>query len=198
MIDLLADVRTHLLLAGIALAVAAAIGLPLGIAAAYGGAARGPLIAISAILRTLPSLAVLAFMVPLLGVGFAPAVVALTLLAIAPIAINADIGLRGVPTEAIDAARGVGMSGLQIFVRVAWPQARPQVLAGIRTAAIEVIASATLATFIGAGGLGDLIVRGLQTDDAHALYLGAATVAILALLVDGIGALASRRSEARG
>jgi osmoprotectant transport system permease protein len=198
MIDLLADARTHLLLAGSALALAAAIGLPLGIAAAYGGTARGPLIAVSAVLRTLPSLAVLAFMVPLLGVGFAPAVVALTVLAIAPIAINADIGLRGVPAEAIDAARGVGMSGPQIFARVAWPQARPQVLAGIRTAAIEVIASATLATFIGAGGLGDLIVRGLQTDDAHALYLGAAAVAMLALLVDGIGALASRRSEARG
>lgn len=195
MTELLIDTRTHLALAGAALAIACALALPAGIWAAYGGRLRGPLIALTAIGRTLPSLAVLAFVLPFFGFGFATAVTALVVLAIPPIVINTDSGLRAVPPEAVDAARGVGMSAAQIFARVAWPRALPQALAGIRTAAIEVVAGATLATFIGAGGLGDLIVRGLQTDDASALYLGAVAVAVLALLVEGAGALLSRRSS---
>jgi osmoprotectant transport system permease protein len=185
--DLLVDVRTHLELAGAALLAALVIALPLGIAAAYARTLRGPLIGVAAIGRTLPSLALLAFMLPVLGVGFAPAVVALTVLAIPPIVINTDLGLRSVAPEALDAARGLGMTGLQMFSRVAWPQALPTVIAGARTAAIEVVASATLATFIGAGGLGDLIVRGLQTGDSTALYVGALTVALLALAVEFVG-----------
>lgn len=194
MTELLIDTRTHLALAGAALAIACAVALPLGIWAAYAGRLRGALIALAAMGRTLPSLAVLAFVLPLFGFGFATAVVALVVLAVPPIVINTDSGLRSAPPEAVDAARGMGMSRAQVFARVAWPRALPQALAGVRTAAIEVVASATLATFIGAGGLGDLIVRGLQTDDARALYLGAAAVAVLALLVEGAGALISRRS----
>lgn len=195
MSELLTDTRTHVALAAAALAIACALALPVGIWAAYAGRLRGPLIALTAVGRTLPSLAVLTFVLPFFGFGFATAVTALVVLAVPPIVINTDSGLRSVPPEAIDAARGVGMSPQQIFARVAWPRALPQALAGIRTAAIEVVAGATLATFIGAGGLGNLIVRGLQTDDARALYLGALTVAVLALLVEGAGALLSRRSS---
>jgi osmoprotectant transport system permease protein len=195
--ELAADVRTHLELAGAALLAALVVALPLGIAAAYAGRARGPLIGIAAVGRTLPSLALLTFMLPILGVGFLPAVVALTVLAIPPILINTDLGLRGVAPEALDAARGMGMTAMQTFARVAWPQALPTVLAGSRTAAIEVIASATLATFIGAGGLGDLIVRGLQTGDATALYAGALAVAALALLAELCGSAFVRWSGVR-
>jgi osmoprotectant transport system permease protein len=185
--DLPTSIRAHVELAGTALVAGAAIALPLGIYAAYAGALRGLILGAAALGRTLPSLAVLAFMLPFLGVGFAPAIIALTLLAIPPITINTDLGLRGVPASALDAARGMGMSELQIFSRVRWPLALPSILDGIRIAAIEVIASATLATFIGAGGLGDIIVRGLQTNDSTLLYYGAASVALLALAVEAIG-----------
>lgn len=195
MTELLIDTRTHLALALVALAIACTLALPLGIWAAYAGRMRGVLVALAAVGRTLPSLAVLTFVLPFFGFGFATAIAALVVLAVPPIVINTDAGLRAVPAEVLDAARGVGMSPRQIFARVAWPRAFPQALAGVRTAAIEVVAGATLATFIGAGGLGDMIVRGLQTDDARALYLGALAVAALALLVEGAGALLSRRSS---
>src|SRR5581483_1596688 len=144
--DLAVGIRVHLELAGTALATAAAIGLPLGIWAAYSRIFRGPILGFAAIGRTLPSLAVLTFILPFLGVGFTPAVVALTVLAIPPIAIGTDTGLRGVAASAIDAARGMGMQESQIFLRVRWPLALPSIIYGIRIAAIEVIASATLAT----------------------------------------------------
>ena len=121
-----------------------------------------------AIGRTLPSLAVLMLLLPWLGVGATPAIVALALLAIPPIVISVDLGIRGVPLAALDAATGMGMTPLQRFARVVVPLALPVSFAGLRTAATETIASATLATFIGAGGLGDEIVRGLQTDDRRA------------------------------
>ena len=191
--DLPSAILAHLELSAWALGIAAALALPLGVYASYSGALRGAIVGLAGVGRTLPSLAVLAFMLPFLGVGFVPAVVALTLLAIPPIVIATDIGLRGVSAAAIDAARGMGMSELQTFARIRWPLALPTILDGLRIAAIEVIASATLATFIGAGGLGDIIVRGLQTDDASLLYYGAITVALLALCVEVFGVLLARR-----
>ncbi len=190
---LLVDVRIHLELAGAALAAGAAVAVPLGIVAAYAGAARGAIVGLAAVGRTLPSLAVLTFMVPFLGVGFWPAVIALTLLAIPPIVINTDLGLRAVDPAALDAARGMGMTDRQAFARVAWPLALPGVVTGLRTAAIEVVASATLATFVGAGGLGDRIVNGMQTGNNAVLYVGAIAVAILALAVELLGGILSKR-----
>lgn len=191
--DLLGDVRTHLGLAAAALAAGALVAVPLGILAAGAGRARGAIVGLAAVGRTLPSLAVLAFVLPFVGVGFWPAVLALTLLAIPPIVINTDLGLRGVDRAALDAARGMGMTPRQAFARVAWPLALPVVAAGIRTAAIEVVASATLATFVGAGGLGDEIVRGLQTGDNGLLYAGAAAVAALAFAVELLGGVIVKR-----
>jgi osmoprotectant transport system permease protein len=190
---LLQDVRAHLELAGAALLAGALIAIPLGVAAAHAGAARGAIVGVAAVGRTLPSLAVLTFILPFLGVGFWPATVALTLLAIPPIVINTDLGLRGVDPAALDAARGMGMTRRQAFGRVAWPLALPSVVTGLRTAAIEVVASATLATFVGAGGLGVEIVRGLQTGDDRVLYQGAVAVALLALAVELLGGLIARR-----
>jgi len=190
---LLQDVRTHLELAGAALLAGALIAIPLGVLAGYAGAARGAIVGIAAVGRTLPSLAVLTFVLPFLGVGFWPAIVALTLLAIPPIVINTDLGLRGVDPAALDAARGMGMTRRQTFGRVAWPLAMPSVATGLRTAAIEVVASATLATFVGAGGLGVEIVRGLQTGDDRVLYQGAIAVALLALAVELLGGALAKR-----
>jgi len=143
-----------------------------------------------------PSLAVLALMLPLVGVGFAPALVALVLLAIPPIAINTDLGLRGVPAATVDAARGLGMNRRQIRARVEWPLALPVVFAGVRTATVEVIASATLAAFIGGGGLGEYIINGFASGDVPQQLEGAVSVAVLALGADALlGAIERRVSK---
>jgi osmoprotectant transport system permease protein len=123
---------------------------------------------------------------------------ALVILALPPIVINTELGLRAAPPAAVDAARGIGMTPRQIRRRIEWPLAVPLLVAGTRTAAVEVVASATLAAFIGGGGLGDLIVDGLATDDLGELLLGALAVAALALGIDAaLGAL-GRRVRPRG
>jgi osmoprotectant transport system permease protein len=123
-------------------------------------------------------------MLPILGIGFAPALAALVLLAIPPIAINTDIGMRTVGAAVQDAARGLGMSEQQIRRRIDWPLALPVVIAGVRTATVEVIASATLAAFIGGGGLGEFIVNGLAANDLTELLEGALGVAALAVAAE--------------
>src|SRR5665213_767219 len=182
--DLAVHAGQHVTLALVALGIALAAGVPLGIAAATLAPVRSPALALAGIGRTLPSLAVLMLLLPFLGVGAAPAIVALALLAIPPIVIGVDLGIRGVPAAVLDAAAGMGMKPLESFRRVVVPLALPVSFAGVRTAATETIASATLATFIGAGGLGDEIVRGMQTDDTTLLFAGALAVAILALGVE--------------
>ena len=157
------------------------VGVPLGAAVARNRAVRGPILGAIYVARVVPSLAVLAIMLPLVGVGFFPSLVALTLLAIPPIALNTDIGLRGVPEAATEAARGLGMDRSQVRRRIEWPLAMPVVFSGIRIAAVEVVASATLAAFIGGGGLGEYIVNGLAENDRPQLLEGAISVAVLAL-----------------
>ncbi|HVA33782.1 MAG TPA: ABC transporter permease [Candidatus Baltobacteraceae bacterium] len=195
--DLAAHAAQHLWLAASALMLALLAGLPLGSLAARYASLRGVALALAGIGRTLPSLAVLMLLLPFMGVGSRPAIVALALLAIPPIVISVDLGIRGVPPAALEAAAGMGMSGAQRFTRIVVPLALPVSFAGVRTAATETIASATLATFIGAGGLGDEIVRGLQTNDVAMLFAGAAAVALLALAVEQILGVAGRALEAR-
>jgi osmoprotectant transport system permease protein len=195
--DLPAHLAQHCALALYALVLALVTGLPLGVLAAQRRRLRGTLVGLAGIGRTLPSLAVLMLLLPWLGVGTLPAVVALALLAVPPIVISVDVAIRGVTAAALDAATGMGMTGRQRFVRVIVPTALPVSLVGLRTATTETIASATLATFVGAGGLGDDIVRGLQTDDAPLLFASAALVAALALAVDLALSTAARRCAAR-
>ncbi len=194
---LLAHIQTHVALSAAALSAGTALGVPLGVLAARLRGTRGAILGLVNVGRVIPSLAVLTFVVPVLGVGFKPALVALALLAIPPIAINTDLGLRGVPPAALDVARGVGMTAMQAFVRVEWPLALPVVLTGVRTAAIEVIASATLAAFVGAGGLGEYILRGLQAGEPALLLAGAGSVALLALAAEFTLTLAARRAGER-
>lgn len=191
--DFFAHVRTHVALSAGALAVASVIGLLLGTLTARTQLIRPPVLAVVNTARVIPSLAILMLMLPLLGLGTAPALVALTVLAIPPIVVNTDLGLRGVPNALIDAARGLGMTQRQLARRVEWPLAFPVAFAGIRTASVEVIASATLAAFIGGGGLGEYITAGLSTNDNAQLLLGAVSVAVLALLVDESLGFAQRR-----
>jgi|SRR5579862_8850715 len=195
--DLLAHAAQQLTLAATALGLALVAGIPLGTLAAQVPPVRSIALAFAGIGRTLPSIAVLMLLLPILGVGTAPAVVALALLAIPPIVISVDLGIRGVPIPALDAASGMGMTGAERFSRVIVPLALPVSFSGVRTAATETIASATLATFIGAGGLGDDIVRGLQTNDPGLLIAAAIVVALLALVVEVVLGAAARTIEAR-
>ena len=187
----------HALLCGEALALAILVGAPLAALGAHRPALRAPLLAVAAVGRTIPSIALLALLLPVLGVGTAPALVALVVLALPPIVVNVDLGIRGVAPAAIDAATGLGMNARQRFGRVVAPLALPVALAGVRTASVEVIASATLATFIGAGGLGDDIVRALQTDDLRLLAAASITVAAMAFAAELFFTRAARALEAR-
>jgi len=189
---------THVALAVSALLAALLVGIPLAAAIAERNRLRSVTIGAVNVLRVIPSLAVLVLALPLLGVGFRPALLALALLAIPPIVINTDLGLRSVPAPLLEAARGLGMTAKQISRRVRWPLAAPVVLAGVRTAAVEVIASATLAAFIGGGGLGEYIIDGLANQDYAELLTGAVSVAALAILTElALGAL-TRRLTAKG
>ncbi len=183
-------VREHVSLTVAAIAVAALIGVPLGMWTAHAPSGRAIVGAITAA-RVVPSLAVLAFMLPISGVGFRSALVALILLACPPILINTDVAFRGVDPAVREAALGMGMRRQQLLRRVEYPLAFPVVIAGVRTSTIEVIASATLAAFIGAGGLGDFILDGLANNDMRQLLLGGLTVAMLALIAEAsLGAIA--------
>ena len=182
--------RTHVLLSVVALLIAIAIALPVALAIRNTSLGAALAVNIGNIGRAVPSLAILALCQPFLGFGFDTALVALTALAIPPILINASTGLREVSSDVIDAARGMGFSGSQILTSIQMPIAAPVIFAGIRTSAVQVVASATLATFIGGGGLGDLIVEGTQRNEIAILLAGSISVAVLAIITEvGFGAL---------
>jgi osmoprotectant transport system permease protein len=183
-------VARHVELSAIALAIAVAVALPVAFAVRNTPLGAAVAINVGNVGRAVPSLAILALALPIFGFGFAPSMVALTALAIPPILINASTGLREVNREIIDAARGMGLSGGQILTRIQLPIAAPVIFAGVRTSAVQVVASATLATFIGGGGLGDLIVEGFSRGDTAILLAGALSVAILAVITEAsFGAL---------
>ena len=182
--------RTHVILSVVALLTATAIALPVAMAIRNTPLGAALAVNVGNIGRAVPSLAILALCQPFLGFGFDTALVALTALAIPPILINASTGLREVDRGVIDAARGMGLSGGQVLARIQLPVAAPVIFAGIRTSAVQVVASATLATFIGGGGLGELIVEGTQLNDTTILLAGSFSVAVLALITEvGFGAL---------
>ena len=188
--DLLNQLLVHVELSVAALLIGVVVAVPIALATFRSALWATVAINTGNIGRAVPSLAILALVFPLLGFGFAPSLVALTLLAIPPILINASTGLRQVNPQVIDAARGMGLSGGQILSSIQLPIAAPVIFAGIRTSAVQVVASATLATFVGGGGLGDLIVLGLQRNNPAVLLAGSLTVAALALITEvGFGVL---------
>jgi osmoprotectant transport system permease protein len=195
--DLVAHIRDHLALASLSLSLALIVTASAGALVGRVAALRSFLLSASNAGRVIPSLALLALMLPFLGVGFLPSTVALTILAIPPIAINADLGLRSVPLEIIDAARGLGMTQRQIRMRVQWPLALPVFFVGVRLATVEVIGAATLAAFIGGGGLGEYIINGLANNDMPTLMTGAATISFLALSAQVLLGMIERRLASR-
>ena len=179
--QILLQIRQHLFVSLLSLAVAAAVGIPLGYLASNSVKREQIISAPFQILRVVPSLALLFLLIPVMGTGIRPAVTALTILAIPPILLNTIVGFSGVPDFMLECAAGIGMTEREQFWHVRVPQALPMILAGIRTSLVEVIASATLAAMIGAGGLGEIIFTGLGLFRSDILLTGGLLVALLSL-----------------
>jgi osmoprotectant transport system substrate-binding protein/osmoprotectant transport system permease protein len=178
----------HMRLSMAAIICAIIMSLPLGILAAKRDWLAGPALAVAGTLQTIPGLALLALMVPILGgtIGFAPAFVALTLYGVLPILRNTIVGLQAVDPVVREAARGVGMTDRQSLIEVELPLALPTIVAGIRTAVVWVVGAAVLATPVGASSLGNYIFAGLQTRNWTAVLFGCVVSALLAILLDQI------------
>lgn len=182
--DLARQVVRHLLLVLASLSAAIVVALPAGVALERRRALAGTALRVAGLLQTIPSIALLAFMIPILGIGVAPAVAALFLYSLLPILRNTYTGVIEAAPDAVAAGRALGMTEWQLLARIRLPLAAPVIMAGIRTAAVINVGTATLAAFIGAGGLGDPIVAGLTLSDPVMILSGAVPAAALALVVD--------------
>lgn len=196
--ELAQRILEHVQLSTVSTVLAVTAAVPAGIAATRPGLRRlaSPLMFLANVGQSVPTVAVLALAFSVTGIGFRTAVIGLWAYSLLPVLRNTVAGLAGVDPDAVEAARGMGMSPAQVLVRVELPLARPVVLAGIRTAAVVNVGTAALATFVGAGGLGDLITVGLDNQRDRILYTGAALTAVLALAVDwAVGLLAGLPSS---
>jgi osmoprotectant transport system permease protein len=181
---LLTQTLQHIGLTFISLFLAVLIGLPLGILIARKAKLSGTVLGIAGVLQTIPSIALLGFMIPLLGIGAKPAIVALLLYALLPIIRNTYTGITGVDAAVKEAAVAMGMSKWQILTKVELPLAMPVILAGIRTATVINVGVATLASYIAAGGLGEFIFGGISLNNTNMILAGAIPAALLAILFD--------------
>jgi osmoprotectant transport system permease protein len=175
---------THLMISVLCVGIACAVGIPLGIVCAKNRVARTFITGLFSTLRIVPSLAVLFICIPVFGIGLTPALVALSFLAIPPVLINTTQAFAAVPQHVIETAEAMGMTNGMVFARVKFPLAAPLILTGVKTATVEVIASATLAAYIGAGGLGNIIFTGLGLLRPDLLIIGGASVAALSVAAD--------------
>jgi osmoprotectant transport system permease protein len=183
--------QQHLVLVLLSLALACAAGIPLGVLAALAPRLRQPVLALAGVLQTVPSLALLAMLIPLLGmIGAVPALVALFVYALLPIVRNTCTGILQVPAGLRLAAQALGLRPGQRLLHVELPLARPVILAGVKTAAVTSVGTATIAAFIGAGGYGERITVGLALNDNDMLLAGAIPAAVLALLTQAAFELA--------
>lgn len=182
--DLIQALIEHIELSFIALFFAVLIGLPLSIYLTRRKKIAEPIINVTAVMQTIPSLALLGLMIPLFGIGKFPAIVALVAYALLPIMRNTYTGINGVEASLIEAANGMGMSPLKRLTKIELPLALPVIMAGIRTAMVLIVGTTTLAALIGAGGLGDLILLGIDRNNGQLILLGAIPAALLALIFD--------------
>lgn len=187
----------HLVLSGLAVLVAAAIGLPVGVICGHSG--RGAFLAVNVanIGRAMPSMAMLAFALPIafalgLGLGFWPTFFAMVPLGLPAILTNSFVGVREVPREVVEVARAMGMRELQVLLRTELPIAASLIMAGVRNAAVAIVATATLGALVAGGGLGRYIVDGLQRQDYPRLFMGALLVAALAVAIEVVFGLWER------
>jgi len=185
--DVLVRTIQHMGLVAVSVGIAVGVGIPLGVLIARKSVLRGPILGLANVMQTIPSLALFGFLlaVPLIGLGAKNAIVAMVVYSLLPIIRNTFTGIDGVDPAIGEAARGLGMTDLQLLRIVELPLAAPVMLAGIRVAAVMGVGIATIAAAIGAGGLGVFIFRGLAMVDNRVIMAGAIPAAMLALLVDG-------------
>ncbi len=203
-VEFAARVAEHVQLVVLSSLVAAAIGIPLGLVAAHRPRLARPIVGLANLAQTIPSLALFGFLIPLPfigGIGTRTALVALTLYAILPVLRGTITGIQGVDRAVVECAVAMGMTPRQVRWQVEWPLAQPSIQSGVRVAVVIGVGTATIASAIGAGGLGDYIFRGLAMVDATVILAGALPAALLALLADGglawFGRWSSPRSRGR-
>jgi osmoprotectant transport system permease protein len=185
----------HITIALTALAISFAIALPIGIWAARNPRVYAIAIGVAGFLYTIPTLAFLALLIPIAGLGRTNAIIAMVAFALLALIRNVATGLREVPADVVDAARGMGMSARQLLLRVELPLALPVIVAGLRIAAVTIISVTVVAAYVNAGGLGTLIFNGIASDHAPKIWAGALTACALAVAVDGGFAYAERRLQ---
>ena len=183
----------HVAIASTALVIAFAIALPVGIWAARNARVYAVALATAGFLYTIPTLAFLALLIPLAGLGRTNAIIAMVAFALLVLIRNVATGLREVPADVVDAARGMGMSARQRLTRIELPLALPVIVAGLRIAAVTVISVSVVAAYVNAGGLGTLIFSGIASDHAPKIWAGALTACALAIAVDTAFACAEKR-----
>lgn len=195
---MLLQLGKHIYLSLVPVLVAVAVALPLGVLLTRTRRVAEPLMNFVGVLQTLPSLAMLALMIPLLGIGDLPAMTALFLYALLPILRNTYTGIRNVDPALIEAGRGMGMTSAQLLFQVEMPLAFRVIMSGIRVSTVLIIGWATLAAYIGAGGLGDLILTGFATVSSGHIIAGGVPVTLLALLADWLLGRLERAVTPRG
>ena len=197
-LELLQKTWEHFYISVIALLIGVVIAVPLGMLLARTNKLGNWILTIAGVLQTIPTLAVLALMIPLFGIGKIPAIIALSMYILLPILNNTIIGVRNIDPNAKEAAQSMGMTRLQLMSQVELPLASPLILSGIRLASVYVISWATIASYIGAGGLGDFIFNGLNLYDPVMIIVGTVAVTVLALLTDKILGLVERYAVPKG
>ncbi|MFV5771864.1 ABC transporter permease [Pediococcus acidilactici] len=182
--DILSKTGQHIYISAVALALGIIVAVPLGMLLTRTPKISGAVIGLASVMQTIPALALLAIMIPIFGIGSTPAIVALFIYSLLPILRNTYLGLTSVDPALIDAAKGMGMNSFQRMWKVELQLALPVIMAGVRLSATYVIAWTALASYIGAGGLGDLIFNGLNLYRSDLILGGSIPVIILALVAD--------------
>lgn len=188
----------HLLISLSALAIAFALAMVIGVWAARRPRVLAAALAASGVLYTIPTLALLALLIPIVGLGKTNGIITMVAFSLLILIRNIATGIRDVPTEVIDAARGMGMNARQLLWRVELPLALPVIVAGLRVAAVTVISVTVVAAYVNAGGLGTIILEGIQTDHAPKIWIGALTACALAVAADLSLAWLQMRLQRRG
>lgn len=182
--DFLGQTLAYLQICAISIVGAVIIGIALGAAVSGNSVLAFIAVNLSGLIRAIPVIATLIIFVPFFGLGLKPTLIALILLGIPPVLLNTYTGIRGVDPAMIDAAKGMGMTGWQIASKIQAPLVTPLVAAGVRTTAVQIVATATLAAFIGAGGYGDYIVDGISVFNYPELIAGSLAVAAVAIIIE--------------
>lgn len=186
----------HLWLVLISVSIAIVISVILGIIIAYRAGLAICVLTICQIIMVIPSLSMLAFMVPLFGIGFTSGVITLILYSLLPIVRNTYSGIKEIDPAIIEAAQGMGMSERQILLKIKLPMARPVIMAGIRSATVMVVGIGAIASYIGAGGLGELIFQGISRTRADMIIVGAIFISLIAIIFDILLSWSEQRMKA--